>query len=172
MQLELDSILEFNKSISSAISKTNMKTVKDYHFLKMLFEKEAQKTLENFKILSKMSNNFENLINSNRENLFSIRNAQNELQSIKEETRNLNQTEEHLKTLNTKISDFKSKDDSLKEDLEKLKNSKDWFHFNELLEKKKIIEEKVSSLKSQILQDTSQINKPLRKFKNLVGREL
>ena len=170
MQSDLDSILEFNESISSAISEANNKTVKDYHFLKILFEKEAQKTFENFKILSEKSNNFENLINSNRENLFSIRSAQSELQSIKEETRNLNQIKEHLKTLNAKLSDLKSEHDSLKEDLEKFKNGKDWLHFNELLEKKKIIEEKVSSLKSQILQDTSQINKPLRKFKNLVDK--
>lgn len=170
MQSDLDSILEFNKYISSAISEANMKTVKDYHFLKILFEKEAQKTFENFKILSKTSNNFENLINSNKENLFSIRNAQSELQSIKEKTRNLNQIERHLKTLNTKLSDFNSKHDSLKEDLEKFKNDKDWLHFNGLLEKKKIMEEKVSNLKSQILQDASQINKPLRKFKNLVDK--
>lgn len=170
MQLELDSILEFNKSISSAISEANMKTVKDYHSLKILFEKEAQKTIKNFKILSKMSNNFESLINSNKENLFSIRNAQSELQSIKEETRNLNQIEGHMKTLNAKLSNLKSKHDNLKEGLEKFKNGKDWLHFNKLLEKKKIMEEKVSSLKSQILQDTSQINKPLRKFKNLVDK--
>jgi hypothetical protein len=170
MQSNLDSILEFNESISSAISEANNKTVKDYHFLKILFEKEVQKTFENFKILSEKSNNFESLINSNKENLFSIRSAQSELQSIKEETRNLNQIKEHLKTLNAKLSDLKSEHDSLKEDLEKFKNGKDWLHFNELLEKKKIIEEKVSSLKSQILQDTSQINKPLRKFKNLVDK--
>lgn len=172
MQSDLDSILEFNKSISSAISEANKKTVKDYHFLKILFEKEAQKTFENFKILSKTSNNFESLINSNKDNLFSIRNAQSELQSIKEEMRNLNQIEGHLKTLNTKLSGLKSKDDSLKEDLEKLKNGKDWLHFNELLEKKRTIEEKVSNLKSQILQDTSQVNKPLRKFENLVDKRI
>lgn len=170
MQSDLDSILEFNKSISSAISETDAKTVKDYHFLKILFEKEAQKTLENFKILSKMSNNFESLINSNKESMFSIRNAQSELQSIKEETRNLNQIGGQLKTFNIKLSDLKSKDDSLKEDLEKFKSGKDWLHFNKLLDKKKITEEKVSSLKSQILQDTSRINKPLRKFKNLVDK--
>jgi len=170
VQSNLDSILELNRSISSAISEANMKTVKDYHFLKILFEKEAQKTFENFKILSKMSNNFENLINSNKENLFSIRNTQSELQSIKEETRNLNQIEGHLEILNAKLSDLKSKHDSLKQDLKKFKNGKDWLRFNELLEKKKIMEEKVSSLKSQILQDTFQINKPLRKFKNLVDK--
>jgi len=168
MQSDLDSILEFNKYISSAISETNMKTVKDYHFLKILFEKEAQKTFENFKILSNKSDNFETLINSNKENLFSIRNAQKDLQSIKEETRNLNQIEGLLKTFNIKLSDLKSKHDSLKEDLKKFKDGKDWIHFNNLLEKKKIMEEKVSNLKSQIPQNTSQINKPLRKFKNLV----
>jgi len=170
MQSNLDSILEFNKAISSAISEADKKTVKDYHFLNILFRKEVKKTFENFKILSEKSNSFESLINSNKENLFSIRKAQSELQSIKEETKNLNQIKGHLKTLNAKLSDLKSKHDNLKEDLEKLKNSKDWLHFNELLEKKKIIEEKVSSLKSQILQDTFQINKPLRKFKNLVDK--
>ena len=168
MQPDLDSILKFNKSISLAISETNMSTVKDYHFLKILFEKEAQKTFENFKILSNKSDNFETLINSNKENLFSIRNAQKDLQSIKEETRNLNQIEGLLKTFNIKLSDLKSKHDSLKEDLKKFKDGKDWIHFNNLLEKKKIMEEKVSNLKSQIPQNTSQINKPLRKFKNLV----
>lgn len=170
MQSDLNSILEFNKSISSAISETDTKTVKDYHFLKILFEREAKKTFENFKILNKASNNFESLINNNKENLFSIRNAQSELQSIKEETGNLNQIEEHLKTLNTKLSDLKSEYDSLKEDLEKFNNDKDWLHFNKLLEKKKITEEKISSLKSQILQDLYVINKPLRKFKNLVDK--
>jgi len=170
MQSDLDSILEFNKSISSAISEANTKTVKDYHFLKILFEREARKTFENFKILSKASNNFESLINSNKESLFSIRNAQSELHSIKEETKPLNQIEGHLKTLNTKLSDLKSKHDSLKEGLEKFKNGKDWLHFNEFLEKKKIMEEKLSSLKSQTIQNTSRINKPLRKFKNLVDR--
>jgi hypothetical protein len=172
MQSDLDSILEFSNSISSAISETDINTVKDYQFLNILFEKEAQKTFENFKILSKISNNFENIINSNKENMFSIRNAQSELQSIKEETKNLNQIEGRLKSLNIKFFNLKFKDDNLKEDLEKFKNGKDWLHFNELLEKKKIMEEKLYSLKSQILQDISWINKPLKKFENLVDREI
>lgn len=170
MGLDLDSILELNESISSAISEASIKTVKDYHFLKILFEKEAQKTLKNFKILSKMSNNFENLVNNNKKNLLSIRNAQSELQLIKGETKNLNQIEEHLRNLNTNLSNLKSKHDSLKKDLEKFENDKGWIHFNELLEKKKIMEEKVSGLKSQMLQDASRINKLLRKFKNLVDK--
>jgi hypothetical protein len=172
MQFDIDSILEFNNSISSAISETDMKTVKDYHFLKILFERDAQKTFENFKILGEKSNNFESLINSNKENLFSIINAQSELKSIKEETRNLDQIEGHLKTLNIKLSDLNSKHDNLKEDLRKFKNDKDWLHFNELLDEKRIMEEKISDLKSQLLQDTFQINKPLRKFKNLVDKEV
>jgi len=170
MGLDLDSILKFNKSISSAISEASIKTVKDYHFLKILFEKEAQKTFKDFKILSKTSNNFENLVNSNKKNLLSIRNAQSKLQLIKEEIKNLSQIEKDLKNLNIKFSNLKSKHDSLKKDLEKFKNGKEWIHFNELLEKKKITEEEISGLKSQILQDTSRINKLLRKFKNLVDR--
>lgn len=170
MQSDLDSILEFNESISSAISEANKKTVKDYHFLNILFEKEAQKTFEYFKILNEKSDNFENLIKDNKENLFSIRNAQNELRLIKEETRNLDQLEGDMKTLKTKLSDLKSKHDNLKEDLEKFRDGKDWIHFNELLKEKKTKEEKVSDLKAQMIQDISQINKPLRKFKNLVGR--
>ena len=172
METDLDSILDFNKSVVSAISDVNMKTVKDYHFLKVLFGREVQRTLENFKTLNKASDTLEKLVKENKENLFSIKNAQNELKSIKDEKKDLNQIEENLKNLDTKFSDFKSKHDTLTNDLKDINKSKDWDDLNQLSTRKEVTKKKISDLKSHMLQDTSRINKPLRKFKNLVDREV
>lgn len=172
MQSNFDSILEFNRSISSSISETDSRTVKDYIFLKELFEKEAKSSIEDFKRLSKLLRDFENLINNNKEVILSIRNFQNGLQSIKEERNILNQAEEHLKNLDARLSNVSSNYENVKEDLEKFKSGEEWTHFNELLNKKKSIEEDISSLKSQILRDISRIERPLKKFKNLVDNKI
>ena len=170
INLDLDSILEFNESVSLAIHEASIKTVKDYHFLKILFEKESQETFKYFKALSKTSSDFENLVRNNKENLLSIRNAQDELELIKKYIKDLDQNEKQLKTINTKFSNLNSKHDISKKDLEKFESDKGWIEFNKLLEKKKIMEDKISALKSQILQNTSRINKSVKKFKNLVDK--
>jgi len=170
MQLDLDSILEFSRFSSSAISETNAKTVVDYQFLKELFEKEADSAIGKFKILSNKSNNFENLVRKNKDNLFLIKNAQGELQSIKDEMKKLSHVEEDVKSLEGKFSTLESERNSEKEKLEKFEGSEDWLRFNEFLEKKKKIEEEISSIKSQIIQVISKIEKPMKKLKNLVDR--
>jgi hypothetical protein len=170
MEKDFDSIIEFNKSLHSSVSDVNMKAVKDYHFLKILFEKEVKKTLENFKTLNKTSDKLTELVKENKEKLSLINNAQKELKSLKDEIKDLDKTEKSLKTLENKLSDLKSKQDSLKKDLENFDKRKDWIDLQQLLEKRKATEEKISNLKSVILQETSRINKPLRKFKNLIDR--
>lgn len=170
MQPSLDSILEFSKSSSLAILEANEKTVKDYYFLKELFERESESSIENFKILGKISNNFENLISNRKENLLSVRNAQDELQSIKEEAATLNQAEEYIKTLNSKLSDLALEQNNFRDGLDKFKKGEDWLHYNELLEKRGKLEEEVFGIKSEMLQEISQIEKPLKKFKNLVDK--
>jgi len=170
MQLDLDSILEFSRFSSSAISETNAKTVVDYQFLKELFEKEADSAIGKFKILSNKSNNFENLVRKNKDNLFLIKNAQDELQSIKDEMKKLSYVEEEVKSLQGKLSALESERNSEKEKLEKFEGSEDWLRFKNLLEKKKKMEEDAANIKSQMLQVISKIEKPMKKFKNLVDR--
>jgi hypothetical protein len=170
MQLDFDSILEYDRSISSAISEANQKTVIDYRFLKELFEREADSSIGNFKIVSKMSDDLKNLIKSNTDSLLSIRNVQNGLKSVKEEMSVLYRMEENLKTLNIELSDLKSEHENEGENLKKYENGEEWVSFTELLERKKRKEEEISDLRSQIMQNISRTEKPLRKLKNLVDR--
>lgn len=170
MELDFDSILDFSKSASSAVSEADEKTVMDYHFLKDLFEREADGTIKNFKILNKIADNFESLINGKKENLISVRNAQNDLQSIRNEIDNLNQKKDYNKDLDSKISELNRELERLRASLEEIRNSEAWHHFNELLEEKGSLEMELSDLKSQILQSVSPIERPLKKFENLVDR--
>lgn len=172
MQSDVDSILAFSSSISSAVSEADNQTVVDYHFLKELFEKEAKSAIDNFKVLRNSSDSFERLIDRNKEDMLSIRNVQKDLQSVKGEVKTLNEIEENLKNLDADISKLGDDYKKTKEELEKFDTSGDWLHFNELLEKKRAIEENISNMKSQAIQDFSKIERPLKKFRNLVDREI
>jgi len=170
MQPDFDSIMEFSSHSSSAVSEADKKTVNDYQFLHELFNKEAGNTIGKFKALSAMSSKLENFVNKNKESLLSIKNAQNELQLIKDGMKKMAETEGYLKTLEAKLSALNSEHEGEKEKLEKFLGSEEWLRFNELLEKKKKVEEDAASARSQMLQGISKIEKPMRKFKNLVDR--
>ena len=170
MQSDFDSIMEFISYSSSAVSEADKKTVNDYQFLNELFSKEAGNTIGKFKALRAVSGKLENFVNKNKESLLSIKNAQNELQLIKDWMKKMAETKGHLKTLESRLSSLNSEREGEKGKLEKFLGSEEWLRFNELLEKKKKVEEDVANIKSQMLQGISKIEKPMRKFKNLVDR--
>ena len=172
MQLDFDSILTYGHSISLAIFETNQNTLNDYRFVDRLFEKEGGRTIQSLKAIKKVSDNLKSLIKSNTDGISSVRNAQNDLKLVKEDTDSLYQMKKNLETLDNKISELKSKNEKEEEELKKFESGKEWIYFNELLEKKKHMEENISNLKSQIMQNISGIEKPLKKLKNLVDKEI
>ncbi len=172
MQSDFDSIIAYGHSISLAIFETNQNTLNDYRFVDRLFEKEGGRTIESLKAIKKVSDNLKGLINSNTDDISSVRNAQNDLKLVKEETNVLYQMKKNLETFGTKLSELKSKNEKEREDAKKFESGKEWIHFTELLEKRKDTAEKISNLKSQILQNISGIERPLKKLKNLVDKEI
>jgi len=172
LQPDFDSILKYGRSVDSAVFEANQKTVMNYNILRELFEREADSAIENFKVISRISNDLKSLISRNTESILSIRNVQNGLRSLKEETDALSRIEENLKTLETKISGLESEHENEKENLKEFEGGEEWIHFTELLEKKKNLAGEISSLKSEIMQNISKVDKPLRKLKNLVDREI
>jgi hypothetical protein len=172
MQLDFDSILAYGQSIGLAISEANRNTLNDYRFVDRLFEKEGGKTIQSLKAIKKISDKLRGLIKSSTDELSSIRNTQNDLKLIKEDTGALYQMKKNLEMLDNKTSELKSKNEKEEEELKKFESGKEWIDFTELLEKKKHMEENISNLKSQIMQNISGIEKPLKKLKNLVDKEI
>jgi hypothetical protein len=97
-----------------------------------------------------------------------IKNSQRELQPIKDGKNAIDQVEDDVKRLDTILSSMGSKYENVKEELDKFLNGEQWKQFNELLDEKKRIEEDMAGLKSDMLQDFSRIERPLKKLKNLV----
>lgn len=169
---DFDSILDFHRATSSAIFEADEKTVNDYYFLKELFEKEAENTIREFKALSKLSKNLDGLIESGKERLIPIRDAQQEISSIKEELINFGQKEGQLSSLQTNLMELKENHDKAEKDLNSIVTGKEWIEFNKMLDEKKNIESEIESLKLEIFQKFSSINRPLKKFNNLVQRDI
>lgn len=172
MQLDFDSIIAYGHSINLAIFETNQNTLNDYRFVDRLFEKEGGRTIQSLKAIKKVSDNLKGLIKSDTDGISSIRNAQNDLKLVKEEMGALYQMKKNLETLDNKIAELKSKTEKEEEELKKFENGKEWIYFTELLEKRNNMEENISNLKSQIMQNISGIEKPLKKLKNLVDKEI
>lgn len=170
MQLDFDSILDYSKSISLSVSETNDNTVNDYRFVDRLFEKKGEKTIDDFKVISKLSANLGSLVKNSTGSILSIRNAQSELKLVKEETDALSNMKENLETLDTNMSKLKSEHEKEKDRLNEFENGRDWISFTELLKRKKNIEDYIFNLKSETMKNISRIEKPLRKLKNLVKR--
>jgi len=172
MQSDFDPIIVYSHSISLAISETNQNTLNDYRFVDRLFEKEGGKTIESLKDIKKISDNLRSLIKSSIDGLSSVRNAQNDLKLLKEEMDVLYQMKKNLETLGSRLSELKSRNEKEIEDAKKFESGKEWIYFNEFLEKRKDTREKISNLKSEIMQIISGIEKPLKKLKNLVDKEI
>jgi hypothetical protein len=172
MPSDFDSIIAYGHSISLAISEANQNTLNDYRFVDRLFEKEGGKTIQSLKAIKKISDNLRSLIKSSIDGISSVRNAQNDLKLVKEETDVLYQMKKNLETVDTKLSELKSRNEKEREDAKKFESGKEWIYFTELLEKRKDTAEKISNLKSQIMQNISGIEKPLKKLKNLVDKEI
>jgi chromosome segregation ATPase len=170
MQPDFDSILNYSQSISQTISETNQNTVNDYRFVDRLFEKEGEQVINDFKVIGKLSDDLKNLIKSDKDNLLSIKNMQNDFESVKKEICILHEMEENLEILDEKISNLKSEHEKENEEIKKLESGKDWSDLNELLEKKKRIMDEISKLKSELIQNISKIERPLRKLKNMVDK--
>ena len=170
MQSNFDSILDYSQSISINISETNQNTVNDYRFVDRLFEKEGERTINDFKAIGKLSDDLKSLINNNKETLLSVRNVQNELKLVKEEMDVLYGMEEDLKILGIKFSNSKLEHEKEIENIKKIEGGKGWIGFNELLEKKKDVIDGISKLKSELIENTSKIERPLRKLKNMVDK--
>ena len=126
--------------------------------------------INDFKVIGKLSDDLKNLIKSDKDNLLSIKNMQNDFESVKKEICILHEMEENLEILDEKISNLKSEHEKENEEIKKLESGKDWSDLNELLEKKKRIMDEISKLKSELIQNISKIERPLRKLKNMVDK--
>jgi len=170
IQPDFDSIATYGHSIKLAISEANQNTLNDYRFVDRLFEKEGGKTIDSLKAIKKVSDKLRDLINSSMNGISSVRNAQNDLKLVKEERDVLCQMKKNLEAFGTKLAELKSRNEKTEEDMKKFESGKEWIYFNELLEKKRNIEEKISDFKSEIMQNISGIEKPLKKLENLIDK--
>jgi len=170
MQPDFDSILVYSQSVSQTISETNQNTVNDYRFVDRLFEKEGERVINDFKVIGKLSDDLKNLIKNNRDSLLSIKNIQNNLNSVKEEMEILHRMEEELKSFEEDLSNLKSKHETEIKKKNELESGEGWTHFNEIKNEKNKVLDDISKIKSELIQNTSKIERLLRKLKNMVDK--
>lgn len=168
--LNLDSILKYQHSSFQSVTETNNNTLKEFRLFEQLFEKESKEAFENFKTIYNTTKEFNNLVSDGKKTLDPIIDAKNSLDLIKEDVGNIEKKKEEIDDYNKRLSDLsielKSEQDRLKE----LESSNEMESFNQMMKKKGELESQLSDTKSVIIQNFSNVDKPLRKFQHLVQR--
>ena len=158
---DMDSILDFQKEIAELINETDAKTVREYAFLKELFEKESEKVIESFRQVVDTDNRIGDMLKKFTESnsqLLKAQGAAAELIRLNEDMkeRDLNELEEETKESEEKIKKTES-------ELKKLIESDEWKIFLEMQKAREELKAKLQNKKSEFVQCIAKVEKPLKK---------
>jgi hypothetical protein len=158
---DMNSILSFQKEVTSIIDETDKRTVTEYAFLKELFEKEAEKVIDSFRQISKTGNELESMLKKFTESNAGLLKAQDivsELTKLDEEMEG-----KDLKKLEKDMKELEEKRKTAEDDLQKLTGSDEWETFLEMERTREELKEKLQNKKSEFVQSIAKVEKPLKK---------
>ena len=160
---DMNSILNFYDEADKLINATNVETMKEYAFLKILFEKEGKEILQSFRQIFEINKKLGDIVKD-------IKESNSKMIKAKENISEIIKLKEELKKDEADKLDrtLKSKEDEVKKvenELERLNDSNDW---KKLLEMQKIKEELKANMqnkKSEFTKCMTDLETPLKKYK-------
>lgn len=165
-----DSITSYQISVLNSIKTADKYTSREFASFEQLFKEESKLISNNFRSLFTVVKNFDKFVSEKKDSFASISNARNEFEALKKYIRISKDREKELDDLNKHASDLKENLSSEKRRLKDLESGEEWKKFNDLTEDKTDMESQMSEVKFLISQNLSIIEKPLKKFQNLVFR--
>jgi len=166
---DVDSILEYQQFALHSIIIADGKTLKDYGFFKDMLKKESKEITEKFQLLYDAMRNFDYSVHEKIGNVFSIKKAQDEAASIKKDMEIIQKNKGTLETIARELVELHIKRKSLEENLKKLESDENYLSF---MERGNAIESEISKMKSEIYRNFSLIDKPLRRFRYLIQKNV
>ena len=161
---DMPSILNFHNETAELINVINAKTVREYAFLKELFEKEAEKIVQSFRQIVEIDKKLGNIVKEFRDSnvqLLKTQGVVTEVLKLTEELKKKNEANELEKIL----KEIENKNKKIENELKKILDSNEWKVF---LGMQRIGEELKISLqdkKSDFIQSVAKVEKPLKKYK-------
>jgi len=162
MSDNMDSIVDFHNETAQMINVTNEHAVKEYVFMKELFEKEADKAIDCFRELVEADKRLGNVIKEFKEsNLLRAQEIVVEILKLAEEIKNENKTGE----LDKRLKEMTDKNNKIGNELKKLLDSNEWKEFLNMEKVKDDIKANLQNKKYQFIQSVSEVENPLKKYK-------
>jgi len=159
----MTSFLNFYDETDRLINSTNVETIKEYAFIKILFEKEGKEVLQSFRQIFEINSNLGKIVKEIREynsKLLKAKESVSEILKLTEELRN-NEMDRLDKM-------FKMKEDEIKKienEMEKLLYSDAWKAFLEMQRVRNELKIKMENKKSEFMEYMSKLEVPLKKYK-------
>jgi chromosome segregation ATPase len=168
----LDSIIEYQRSSLLSVKEADEHAVKEFIMFEQVLN-ESKAVFKNFKSVFNTTKNFNDLVSKKRELLYPINDAENDLDSLKENIEFIQRVKKGIDEHNKRLLDLKERLEYEKENLRKLEESDEWNRFNRLIERKKELDSHISEVRNDISQNFSKVEKSLKKFQYLVkvGKE-
>ncbi len=161
---DMTSILNFHNETAKSINITNTKTLREYAFVKELFEKEAKKVLQSFRqiveIDKKLGNIVKEFIESNAQ-LLKVQEVAAEVLKLTEELKKKNETN----GLEKMLKEIGNKNKKIEDELKKLLDSNEWKTFLGMQRIREDMKTSLQNKKSDFIQSVTKVEKPLKKYK-------
>lgn len=161
---DMTSILNFHNETAKLINVTNAKTVKEYAFLKELFEKEAEKVLQSFRQIIEIDKRLGNIVKEFTESNAQLLKAQElaaEVLRLTEELKEKNETNGLEKIL----KETGSKNKKIEGELKKLLDSNEWKTFLGMQRIREDMKTSLQNKKSDFIQSVTKVEKALKKYR-------
>ena len=163
-----ESMRKYQTSSLSAVKDTDAHVIKEYSIMNDTFPDILKKVLKDFRSVFNATQEFNDRFLKNQDLLKPTTDAMGILDSLKENMRDLEKNKTEADDNGKKLLDLKKKLEAEEESLKSLKLGKDWSEFNRSLEVKRDLESQISEIRSDISENFSKVEKPLKKFQHLV----
>jgi len=161
---DMISILNFHNETAKLINITNAKTLREYAFVKELFEKEAEKILQSFRqiveIDKRLGNIVKEFIESNAQ-LLKIQKVAAEVLKLTEELKKKDEAE----GLEEILKEIGNKSKKVEDELKRLLDSNEWKTFLEMQRIREDMKISLQNKKSDFTQSVTKMETPLKKYK-------
>ena len=159
----MTSFLNFYDETDRLINTTNVETIKEYAFLKILFEKEGKEVLQSFRQIFEINSNLGKIVKEIREYNSKLLKTKDDVSEISKLTEELKKNE-----VNKLDKMFEMKEDEIKKiekEMEKMLCSDEWKAFLEMQRIRDELKTKMENKKSEFIEYMSKLEVPLKKYR-------
>lgn len=160
---DTDSILDYHNETARLINVTNARTVREYAFLKELFEKEGEKVVQSFRQIMETDKKLGNILKEYRDSSSQLLETQKVADEVLKLTEELKKNE--MDELEKTLREIEDKKKEIGDELKSLFDSDEWKAFLEMQKVSEDLKMSLKNKKSDFIQSVTKMEKPLKKYK-------